>query len=83
MAEHAGVVEVEGLCAALSSPIDQDGLLPTTWSLVGAVNATRPTAWARLPLRDLVTGPFDAASARRCLLGVLDPADELVPAERG
>ena len=68
---------------ALSSPIDQDCLLPTTGSLVSAVNATCPTAWPLLPLQKLVTSSLDAALTSRWLLRVIDPADELVSTERG
>ena len=56
--------------------------MPTTWSLNSAVNAANPTTWPLLSLKELVTGPRDAALARRWLLRVIDPANELVSAER-
>jgi hypothetical protein len=46
------------------------------------VNATRPTAWPLLTLEEFVAGPRDAALACYWLLRVIDPADELVSAER-
>jgi hypothetical protein len=70
------------LWAVLSSPIDQDCLLPTTWRLVSAVNAACPTAWPLLSVQEFVTGSRDAALACDWLLSVIDPADELVSAER-
>src|SRR4051794_40306998 len=66
----------------LSSSIDQNCLLPPTWSPASAVNAARPAAWPLLSIQKFVTGPRDAALACRWLLRIIDPADELVSAER-
>jgi hypothetical protein len=46
------------------------------------VDAAGPTAWPLLSLHKFVTGPGDAALPRRRLLRIIDPADELVSAER-
>jgi hypothetical protein len=43
-----------------------------------AMLASRPTAGAALAFLQLLTGPADASLASLRLLGVLDPADELV-----
>ena len=71
-----------GLGAVLSLPVDQHRLLPPAGRLVGAMDAPRPAARPFLPLAQFVAGSMDAALARRRLLRIIDPADELVAAER-
>jgi hypothetical protein len=71
-----------GLSAVLSPLINQNGLLPSAWRLVGAMNATHPAARSLLPLQQFVTGSLDASLTRRWLLRVIDPADELVSTKR-
>jgi hypothetical protein len=66
----------------LSLPIDQDGLLPSTWHLVGSVNTTRPAARALLPLQQFVTGSRNAALTCRRLFRVFHPADEFIATQR-
>jgi hypothetical protein len=46
------------------------------------MNATHPAARSLLPLQQFVTGSQDAALARRWLLRIIDPADELIATER-
>jgi hypothetical protein len=45
---------------------------------VVAVLAPRPTAWPALAFLQLLLGPPDTALPGGLLLGILDPADELV-----
>lgn len=79
---NADVREYAGLSALLSLLVDQDCLLPSAWRLIGAVDATRPAARSLLSLQQFLAGSVNAALARRWLLGVIDPANELIPAER-
>ena len=62
--------------------IDQDGLLPSAWHLVRAMNAASPATGPLLALQQLFTGPFNAALASLRLLRIIDPADEFIAAER-
>jgi 4-hydroxy-tetrahydrodipicolinate synthase len=78
----SGASVASWLRALPSAPIDQDCLLPATRRLVRAVNATGPTAGPLLPLQKFVRGPRDAPLPCRWPFRVLDPADELVSAER-
>ena len=54
------------------------------WSAAGAlpVGTPRPAAGPAHSLLELLTSPADAACSGRRLLGVLDPADELVAGQR-
>jgi hypothetical protein len=72
----------DGRSAVLSLLVDQDRLLPSAWRLIGAVNATCPAARSLLSLQQFVTGPLNATLARHCLFRIIDPANELIPAER-
>jgi hypothetical protein len=63
--------------------VDQDGLLPPARRLVGPVNATHPAARPLLSFQQFLAGSLDAVCAGFRLFGVLDPANELVAAERG
>jgi hypothetical protein len=47
------------------------------------VNATRPAAGSLLPLQQFLAGSLYATLARLQLLGVIDPADELVATQWG
>ena len=47
-----------------------------------AVLAPWPAAGSTLAVLQLLLGPANAACSRCCLLGVLDPADELVAGQR-
>jgi len=76
---HTGCPQA-GLSAVLSLLVDQDRLLPSTWRLIGAVNAARPAARPLLSFQQFFTGPLDPTLTRRCLLCIIDPANELIPA---
>src|SRR3569832_1277167 len=71
-----------GNLPALPLAIDQHRLLPPARRLVGTVDTSRPAARPLLPLQQFLTGSCNAALARRRLLRVIAPADELVPAKR-
>jgi hypothetical protein len=47
-----------------------------------AVCAPRPAAGSTLSLLEFLLGPANAALSGHLLLGILDPADELVPGQR-
>lgn len=55
-----------------------DGLLPGAFAVFAAGPAARPA----LAFLELLAGPTDAALPRLLLLGVFDPADELVAGQR-
>ena len=80
--ENLQVRERAAPSAPLSLLLDQDCLLPPAWRLVGTVDASRPAARSLLSLQKFLARPLDATVARRWLLGVIDPANELIPAER-
>jgi hypothetical protein len=62
--------------------VDEYSLLPSARRLVGSVDATRPAARPPLSFQQLVTGSRDTPLPGRDLLGIIDPADELVSAKR-
>jgi hypothetical protein len=69
LAEHGESNQVgndwDGICRSLSA-----GAL--------AVTASRPAAGLTLAVLQFLLGPADAAFSGHLLLGILDPADELV-----
>src|SRR3990167_3225869 len=67
---------------ALAFPVDQDGLLPTSRRLVGAMDAARPATRPLLALQQFLQGSLDAALAGCGLFGVINPANELVSPKR-
>jgi hypothetical protein len=68
------------LFCGLSLLIDQYRLLPSARRFVGAMNAACPAARPLFPLQQFLKSPRNAALARGRLFRVIDPADELIPA---
>lgn len=56
--------------------------MPSAWLLVCAVNTACPAARSLLSFQEFVTGSLNATLACLGLLGIIDPADEFIPAER-
>jgi hypothetical protein len=80
LAEHGDSNQVgndrDGICRSLSA-----GALAVSVGAL-AVTAPRPAARPTLAFLQLLLGPADAAFSGHLLLGILDPADELVAGQR-
>jgi hypothetical protein len=70
------------LRAILSVLAYQHRLLPLAWRLVRSMNAACPAAGSLPSFGQFLAGSLNATSARHKLLGILDPADELITPER-
>lgn len=65
----------------LSLANDKNSLPPSARRLVGSVNATCPAARSLLPFQQFFMSALDAPLSGCGLLGVINPADKLVPAK--
>src|SRR5690606_7555309 len=62
--------------------VDQNILLPLARLLVSAMNAATPATGAPLAFVQLLDSPADSLRPGRCLLGILNPANELIAGDR-